>query len=55
MDNIKEGFTQVFTVFRLAVYVYEYLIHVGAAKSAQTFIQEVSLRLFSHIFRIYII
>ena len=28
---------------RLALYVYEYLLHVGAQKSAQTFLSEVSL------------
>lgn len=28
--------------FRLALYVYEYLLHVGAQKSAQTFLSEVS-------------
>lgn len=27
--------------FRLALYVYEYLLHVGAQKSAQTFLSEV--------------
>lgn len=27
---------------RLALYVYEYLLHVGAQKSAQTFLSEVS-------------
>lgn len=26
---------------RLALYVYEYLLHVGAQKSAQTFLSEV--------------
>uniref|UniRef100_A0A8B9NJ05 LisH domain-containing protein n=1 Tax=Accipiter nisus TaxID=211598 RepID=A0A8B9NJ05_9AVES len=26
--------------FRLALYVYEYLLHVGAQKSAQTFLSE---------------
>ena len=29
---------------RLALYVYEYLLHVGAQKSAQTFLSEVSKR-----------
>ena len=29
--------------FRLALYVYEYLLHVGAQKSAQTFLSEVSI------------
>ncbi|OQR69964.1 single-stranded DNA-binding protein 4-like [Tropilaelaps mercedesae] len=28
--------------FRLALYVYEYLLHVGAQKAAQTFLSEVS-------------
>lgn len=34
----------VFCIFlcRLALYVYEYLLHVGAQKSAQTFLSEVS-------------
>ena len=27
--------------FRLALYVYEYLLHVGAQKAAQTFLNEV--------------
>lgn len=31
--------------FRLALYVYEYLLHVGAQKSAQTFLSEVSISL----------
>lgn len=31
-----------FIIFRLALYVYEYLLHVGAQKSAQTFLSEVS-------------
>lgn len=30
---------------RLALYVYEYLLHVGAQKSAQTFLSEVSQHL----------
>ena len=30
------------TACRLALYVYEYLLHVGAQKSAQTFLSEVS-------------
>lgn len=30
------------SLFRLALYVYEYLLHVGAQKSAQTFLSEVS-------------
>lgn len=28
---------------KLALYVYEYLLHVGAQKAAQTFLSEVSL------------
>ena len=28
--------------FRLALYVYEYLLHVGAQKAAQTFLNEVN-------------
>ena len=28
---------------RLALYVYEYLLHVGAQKAAQTFLSEVSV------------
>lgn len=31
-----------FPLSRLALYVYEYLLHVGAQKSAQTFLSEVS-------------
>lgn len=30
-------------LFRLALYVYEYLLHVGAQKSAQTFLSEVRM------------
>uniref|UniRef100_A0A3B5M3R6 Uncharacterized protein n=1 Tax=Xiphophorus couchianus TaxID=32473 RepID=A0A3B5M3R6_9TELE len=30
-----------FSLFRLALYVYEYLLHVGAQKSAQTFLSEI--------------
>ena len=30
-----------FDCFRLALYVYEYLLHVGAQKAAQTFLNEV--------------
>ncbi len=33
---------------RLALYVYEYLLHVGAQKSAQTFLSEVRLRSHTH-------
>lgn len=32
-----------FIPYRLALYVYEYLLHVGAQKAAQTFLSEVSL------------
>lgn len=32
-------------LFRLALYVYEYLLHVGAQKSAQTFLSEVRIML----------
>ena len=31
--------------FRLALYVYEYLLHVGAQKAAQTFLNEVNIAL----------
>lgn len=31
-----------FIVYRLALYVYEYLLHVGAQKAAQTFLSEVN-------------
>ena len=30
------------SISRLALYVYEYLLHVGAQKAAQTFLNEVS-------------
>ena len=30
-------------VYRLALYVYEYLLHVGAQKAAQTFLSEVTM------------
>lgn len=33
------------STFRLALYVYEYLLHVGAQKSAQTFLSEVKFLL----------
>lgn len=33
--------------FRLALYVYEYLLHVGAQKAAQTFLSEVRCICFS--------
>lgn len=35
----------VFEIFRLALYVYEYLLHIGAQKAAQTFLSEVSNQL----------
>ena len=38
-----------FLHFRLALYVYEYLLHVGAQKSAQTFLSEVSYHTHSNI------
>lgn len=31
----------IYDVSRLALYVYEYLLHVGAQKAAQTFLSEV--------------
>lgn len=34
---------------RLALYVYEYLLHVGAQKAAQTFLSEVSFIRFSNL------
>ena len=37
-DLIKN--TLYFLIFRLALYVYEYLLHVGAQKAAQTFLNE---------------
>ena len=50
-----------FFCFRLALYVYEYLLHVGAQKAAQTFLNEVRsgidtwkiIKSSSHIFIIY--
>lgn len=33
----------VYIYFRLALYVYEYLLHIGAQKAAQTFLNEVSV------------
>ncbi|TRY87538.1 hypothetical protein DNTS_007093 [Danionella cerebrum] len=33
--------TKHFLSYRLALYVYEYLLHVGAQKSAQTFLSEI--------------
>lgn len=35
------SFSPLFVFYRLALYVYEYLLHVGAQKSAQTFLSEV--------------
>lgn len=42
-DLISDVFSSPFLVLfsRLALYVYEYLLHVGAQKSAQTFLSEV--------------
>lgn len=42
--NFENKLTPLFSLFvcRLALYVYEYLLHVGAQKSAQTFLSEVS-------------
>ena len=37
--------------YRLALYVYEYLLHVGAQKSAQTFLSEVRSITLSSVFR----
>lgn len=31
--------------YRLAVYVYEYLLHVGAQNAAQTFLKEVKIQI----------
>lgn len=31
----------IFSHYRLALYVYEYLLHVGAQKAAQTFLSEI--------------
>lgn len=39
MHNTKYCHFYLFS--RLALYVYEYLLHVGAQKSAQTFLSEV--------------
>lgn len=36
-------FNHLLNGFRLALYVYEYLLHVGAQKAAQTFLSEVLL------------
>lgn len=40
----RRGSPCVFLLSRLALYVYEYLLHVGAQKSAQTFLSEVRRR-----------
>ncbi len=37
------SFLSIIARFRLALYVYEYLLHVGAQKAAQTFLSEVSI------------
>ena len=44
MENeyIIDGFKYVL-IYRLALYVYEYLLHVGAQKAAQTFLNEVNI------------
>jgi len=34
---------------KLALYVYEYLLHVGAQKSAQTFLSEKSILNINHV------
>lgn len=34
-------------MFRLALYVYEYLLHIGAQKAAQTFLTEVCMKMVS--------
>lgn len=39
--NTNVCFIPLSLCFRLALYVYEYLLHVGAQKSAQTFLSEV--------------
>lgn len=40
--NIPEINVWVFSFFfRLALYVYEYLLHIGATKAAQTFLSEI--------------
>ena len=41
---LKSHNVSFFFVCRLALYVYEYLLHVGAQKAAQTFLNEVSLQ-----------
>ena len=39
----------IFRCIRLALYVYEYLLHVGAQKAAQTFLSEVNIFYITHI------
>ena len=39
------SFLSIIARFRLALYVYEYLLHVGAQKAAQTFLSEVSIKI----------
>lgn len=47
LENLYHEFMFMFIISssvcpcRLALYVYEYLLHVGAQKSAQTFLSEV--------------
>lgn len=41
-DSVEQSLISVY-YFRLALYVYEYLLHVGAQKSAQTFLSEVRI------------
>ena len=38
VENVSEWFCP---HFRLALYVYEYLLHIGAQKAAQTFLNEI--------------
>lgn len=40
--NMNNGNQFWYNCFRLALYVYEYLLHIGAQKAAQTFLNEVS-------------
>lgn len=43
-----DDYNLMYTLFhRLALYVYEYLLHVGAQKSAQTFLSEVKSLFFN--------
>lgn len=41
-DALSLSLCACYPLSRLALYVYEYLLHVGAQKSAQTFLSEVS-------------